>query len=76
MRSRNAADRVKRFAEAIRAVGPASCILSSDLGQKTTPLPSDGFASFLSALAAQGLTDADMDRMSKTNPARLLGLPQ
>lgn len=74
MRSRDAAERVKRFAEAIRAVGPASCILSSDLGQKTTPLPTDGLAMFLSALSAQGITDADIDRMSKINPATLLGL--
>jgi hypothetical protein len=31
---------------------------------------------FLSALAAQGFTDAEMARMSKVNPATLLGLPQ
>ena len=76
MRARDAAERVRRFAEAIRAIGPASCILSSDLGQKTTPLPTDGFGMFLSALAAQGFTDADMARMSKVNPATLLGLTQ
>jgi predicted metal-dependent phosphotriesterase family hydrolase len=76
LRSRDAAERVQRFAEAIRAVGPASCILSSDLGQKTTPLPTDGFAQFLSALSAKGFTDAELDRMSKVNPAALLGLPQ
>jgi uncharacterized protein DUF6282 len=74
LRSRDAAERVKRFAEAIRAVGPASCILSSDLGQKTTPLPTDGLAMFTSALSAQGFTDAEIDRMSKVNPATLLGL--
>jgi len=74
LRSRGAAERVKQFGEAIRAVGPASCILSSDLGQKTTPLPTDGLAMFMSALSAQGFTDAEIDRMSKTNPATLLGL--
>jgi hypothetical protein len=75
MRSRDAAERVRRFAAAIRAVGPASCIVSSDLGQKTTPLPAEGFAAFLGALAGQGFTEADIDRMSKINPATLLGLP-
>ena len=74
LRSRDAPERVKKFADAIRAVGPASCILSSDLGQKTTPLPTDGLAMFLSALSAQGFTDAEIDRMSKVNPATLLGL--
>jgi hypothetical protein len=48
--------------------------LSSDLGQKTTPLPTDGLAMFLSALSAQGFTGAEIDRMSKVNPAALLGL--
>jgi hypothetical protein len=76
MRSRDAMERVKRFAEAIRAVGPAWCILSSDLGQKTTPLPTDGYATFLAALAAQGFDDHELDRMSKINPATLLGLSQ
>jgi predicted metal-dependent phosphotriesterase family hydrolase len=74
LRSRDAAERVQRFADAIRAVGPASCILSSDLGQKTTPLPTDGFAQFLSALSAKGFTDGELDRMAKVNPATLLGL--
>jgi len=72
MRARDAAERVRRFAEAIRAVGPASCILASDLGQKTTPLPAEGLAAFLEALAAQGFTQAEID---KVNPAKLLGLP-
>jgi len=74
MRGRDAAERVKRFAEAIRTVGAASCIISSDLGQKTTPLPTDGLAMFMSALSAQGLTDAELDRISRVNPATLLGL--
>jgi predicted metal-dependent phosphotriesterase family hydrolase len=33
-------------------------------------------AQFLSALSANGFTDAELDRMSKGNPAALLGLPQ
>jgi hypothetical protein len=66
--------RVTRFAEAIRAIGPASCIVSSDLGQPGNALPVDGFAAFLGALRARGLTEAEVNRMSKDNPARLLGL--
>ena len=63
-----------RFAEAIRAVGPANCILSSDLGQAGNPLPPDGFGEFLVALRAKGFTDAEMQTMARDNPARLLGL--
>ncbi len=62
------------YANAIRAVGPASCILASDLGQPANPLPADGLATFLSELGKQGFTQAEMDGMSKGNPARALGL--
>jgi hypothetical protein len=63
------------MATAIRAVGPELCILSSDLGQAGNALPPDGFGAFLVALRARGFTEAEVDRMSKQNPARLLGLP-
>jgi hypothetical protein len=74
MLSADAAARVDRFADAIRKIGPQFCILSSDLGQKGNPLPADGYAAFIMALKARGFSDADLDRMSKQNPATLLGL--
>ena len=67
--------RIDRIADAIRKVGPEFCILSSDLGQKGNPHPTDGFAAFLLALRAKGFSGQEVDRMSKQNPARLLGLP-
>jgi hypothetical protein len=67
--------RMDKIADAIRRVGPQFCIVSSDLGQKGNALPVDGFAAFLLALRAKGLSQADLDRMSKQNPAKLLGLP-
>jgi hypothetical protein len=73
--SADAASRIDRFADAIRRIGPEFCILSSDLGQKGNALPPDGFGAFILALRAKGLTEQDLDRMSKQNPARLLGLP-
>jgi len=69
-----AAARVDRYADAIRKIGPQFCILSSDLGQAGNPLPPDGFADFLVAMRAKGFTQQEIDTMSKTNPARLLGL--
>jgi hypothetical protein len=66
--------RMDRFADAIKKIGPEFCILSSDLGQKGNPLPTDGFAAFLRAMKARGLTDQDIDRMARGNPAQLLGL--
>jgi uncharacterized protein DUF6282 len=66
--------RMDRFADAIKKIGPEFCILSSDLGQKGNPLPTDGFAALLGAMKARGLTDQDIDRMARRNPAQLLGL--
>lgn len=66
--------RLDRIADAIRQVGPASSILSSDLGQQGNPLPPDGFGAFILALRARGFSDRELDLMSKENPARLLGL--
>jgi Family of unknown function (DUF6282) len=71
----DAAARMDRYAQAIRAIGPEFCILSSDLGQRGNALPPDGFAAFFAALRARGLSEQDVDRMSKQNPAKLLGLP-
>ncbi len=65
---------IKQYAEAIRQVGPASCILSSDLGQAGNPLHPDGLTAFFAELKKQGFSQAEIDRMSKTNPAKLLGL--
>jgi hypothetical protein len=70
----DAAARIDRFAAAIRAVGPDFCVVSSDLGQAGNALPPDGFGDFLVALRARGFSDAEVDRMAKQNPARLLGL--
>jgi hypothetical protein len=67
--------RIDRFADAIRKIGPEFCILSSDLGQQGNALPPDGFGAFLIALSAKGLTEQEVNQMSKRNPARLLGLP-
>jgi hypothetical protein len=70
----DAAGRMDRYADAIRKIGPQFCIVSSDLGQRGNALPPDGFAAFLLALRSRGITQAELDQMSKQNPARLLGL--
>ena len=71
----NAAEKMDSFADAIRKVGPEFCIVSTDLGQKGNALPPDGFAAIVAALRSRGLTEQELDRMTKQNPARLLGLP-
>ena len=66
------------YASAIRAVGPDHCIMATDLGDVPPgthyPLEPQGFLDFMQAMAARGISVADIDTMSKTNPARVLSL--
>ena len=70
-----AQSRIDRITDDIRKVGVEHAILASDLGQGGNPLPADGFATFMEALRRKGFTDQEIDRMTKQNPATLLGLP-
>jgi hypothetical protein len=62
------------YVKAIRAVGPEFIVLSSDLGQPNNPLHPDGLLAMYQYLVGQGISIADVDRMAKLNPAKLLGL--
>ena len=62
------------YAAMIRAAGPEFVILSSDLGQAGNPLHCDGLEQMFELLRANGFSVAEIERMAKTNPARLLGL--
>ena len=64
----------KNYAATIRAVGPEHAILSSDLGQAGNALHPDGLVEFFKVLRSHGFSEAEIDRMSKVNPARFLGL--
>jgi hypothetical protein len=71
---REKAFEIADYVKAIRAVGPRWCILSSDLGQAANPLHPDGLEAFFKALREAGMSQADIDLMAKTNPAKALGL--
>ncbi len=62
------------WAQAIREVGAEHVILSTDLGQPNNPLHPDGMLAYFAELKKQGITEAQIDRMAKTNPAKALGL--
>jgi microsomal dipeptidase-like Zn-dependent dipeptidase len=64
----------KDYARAIRSVGAEHCILSSDMGQPGNPLHPDGLVALFDGLKKEGITQAEIDRMAKENPARILGL--
>ncbi|MBI3679330.1 MAG: hypothetical protein HY235_02920 [Acidobacteria bacterium] len=64
----------KEYAGAMRRVGWESVILSSDLGQQGNPLHPDGLEAVFRGLHQEGVTEEQMNRIVKQNPARLLGL--
>jgi hypothetical protein len=73
----NNPEMLAKFAEWIKAVGPAHCILSTDLGGARPfprPMPTAGMLEFMQKLHTLGISVADINLMAKTNPARVLGL--
>jgi hypothetical protein len=71
---------ISEYANAIRAVGPKSCILATDFGavqkppEPQRPLEPQGLLDFMTALHKDGISVADINLMTKTNPALALGL--
>jgi len=65
------------YANAIRAIGPKSCILATDFGsvqKPPRPLEPQGLLDFMVAMHKEGISVADINLMTKTNPALALGL--
>jgi hypothetical protein len=65
---------VDRYVDAIRAVGPAHALLSSDLGQPATETVAAGLEAFHGSLVARGIPEDHVAEMMIANPHRLLGL--
>lgn len=66
--------KIEAYAAAIRAIGPEHVVLSTDLGQPGNPMHPDGMDAFMREMAKQGFSKEAIDRMTKTNPAAVLGL--
>lgn len=56
----------------IRATGIERSMLATDLGQKTNPPVTEGFAMFAQRLLDAGFTVAEIHQMAATTPARLV----
>lgn len=69
-------DRVdaKAVAQAVKDLGADNIVLSTDLGQQGMMTPPDGIENQIAAVRAAGVSQADIDKMMKRNPAQLLGL--
>jgi hypothetical protein len=64
----------KDFAARIRGIGPHNCTVATDLGQHDNAHPIEGFRMWLRILKEHGFSLAELDIMSRRNPARLLDL--
>jgi predicted metal-dependent phosphotriesterase family hydrolase len=62
------------YVSAIREIGAEHFVMSSDLGQATSPSHVDGLRAYVTAFRNAGLTGDQIDLMLRRNPARLLGL--
>lgn len=59
-------------ARQIQAVGAEHVILSTDLGQANNPGPVEGLAAFCGLLLEHGISEKELDQMTKDNPRSLL----
>ena len=64
----------KKHLAVIRRIGVEHFVLSSDRGQVDSVSHPDGLLLAARALMRHGMTEAEVSRMMKDNPARLLGL--
>ncbi len=61
-------------AEAVKEIGADHLVLSTDLGQQGMMTPPDGVENQIAAVKAAGVSEADIDKMMRKNPAKLLGI--
>ncbi len=64
----------EEYANIIKAIGAENCVLVSDMGQIYNPTPVQGLRMLIVNMLQQGISEEDIDIMTKKNPAYLLGL--
>jgi hypothetical protein len=65
---------IERMAAAIKLIGAEHFVLSTDLGRKPDPLPTEGYKIFVQKLMGEGISQREIDLMMIENPAHLLGI--
>jgi len=64
----------KEICRRIREIGAERSILTTDTFFEWTPPPSEMMRMFIGTLLGEGMTEDQIDRMARRNPAELLGL--
>ncbi|HEX7162607.1 MAG TPA: DUF6282 family protein [Trebonia sp.] len=65
---------MRELAATIRAVGPSTTILASDLGQPDNPPPVEGLTRYVRSFLEAGFSADQVEEMCSVAPARALGL--
>ncbi len=60
--------------EAVRRVGADRCVMATDFGQWRNPHPLEGMRHYIHLMMQLGVSEREVEIMTKENPARLLGL--
>ena len=63
----------KDLAQAILAIGPGKCILSTDFGQNFHPMPAEGMRMGIATMLRSGMEEVEVGMLVKDNPSRLMG---
>jgi len=68
--------RHQAVADFMKTVGPAHCVLTSGMGAATHCHPIDEMRHMMVSLRMNGLSEKDVDLMTKDTPAQLLSLDE
>jgi hypothetical protein len=62
------------IAAAARQVGPETTVMATDFGQIESPSPIAGMRHYITEMLTLGFSQTEIDRMTRVNPAELLGI--
>ncbi|MFC1934608.1 DUF6282 family protein [Chloroflexota bacterium] len=63
-----------KIVEAVRTVGAERCIMSTDVGTATNPIPVEAMRVGIALMLKFGLSEREIELLVKVNPAKLLDL--
>jgi hypothetical protein len=66
----------RALGDAIKAVGPEYCIMSTDSGQVVNPPPVKVMTRYIQEMLEYGFSERAIRTMTAKNPAKILGLPK
>jgi hypothetical protein len=63
------------YAVCIRELGAGHCLMSTDSGVFSVPVPAESMRVFVALMLDAGISEQEIDVMIRKNPAKLLNLP-